>query len=146
MDVERVATLVNPLVGNITVDTDKPWVGKINSSDGTFKIVQTNSSILPLRIFAGNFFTIFVHGEVFADTHKTRIDVRFELAWYTTLTFLLAFLFPIMLTIDFINQDDWDSVKDLTILFLVFDVMPTLLLMVQLNRIENTISDLLAAE
>lgn len=146
LSVERVATIANPLFGNLTVDTNKPWVGKINSSEGTFEIFQTNSSVLPWRFLEGNFFDIFIHGEVSVDDDKTVIDVKFRLGWFYALTFLLVYVFPIMLTIQFISQGDWDSIKGLTFWFLVFDVTPTLLLVVQLNRIENKVADLLGAE
>ena len=146
LDVERVATLTNPLFGNLTVDTTKPWVGNVNSSDGTFEVVQTNSSVLPLRFLEGNFFDIFIHGEVSADNDRTVIDVRFKLGWFYVLTFVLVYVFPIMLTIQFISQGDLDSIKGLTFWFLVFDVIPTLLLVVQLNRIEIKVADLLGAE
>jgi hypothetical protein len=146
LDVERVASLTNPLLGNLTVDTNKPWVGKINSSNGTFEVVQTNSSVLPLRFFKGNFFDIFIHGEVSVDDDKTVIDVKFKLGWFYALIFLLVYVFPIMLTIQFISKGDWDSIKGLAFWFLVFDVIPTLLLVVQLKRIENNIADLLGAE
>jgi hypothetical protein len=146
LDVERVATLANPMLGNLTVDTNKPWVGKINSSEGTFEMIEPNSSILPLRFLEGNFFDIFVHGEVSVDNDKTVIDVKFGLGWFYAMTFLLAYLFPIMLTVQFLSQGDWDSIKGLTFWFLVFDVIPTLLLIVQLNRIDNKVADLLGAE
>jgi hypothetical protein len=57
LDVERVAVLGDPLLGNVTVDTNKPWVGIIDSGDGTFEILQTNSSLLPLRYFEEIFST-----------------------------------------------------------------------------------------
>ena len=142
MDVERVATLANPLFGNLTVDTNKPWVGIFDSGDGIFEILQTNSSGLPLRFFKGNFFDVFVDGEVSGDNDKTVIDVKFSLGWFYVLTFLLVYIFPIMLTIQFISQSDWDSVIGLTFWFLAFDVIPTLLLILQLNRIEKKVADL----
>lgn len=146
LDVERVATLANPMLGNLTVDTNKPWVGKINSSYGTFEILEPNSSILPWRFLEGNFFDIFVHGEVSVDNDKTVIDVKFGLGWFYAMKFLLVYLFPIMLTVQFLSQGDWDSIKGLTFWFLVFDVIPTLLLIVQLNRIDNKVADLLGAK
>jgi len=146
LDVERVATLTNPLFGNVTVDSNKPWVGKINSSDGTFEAVRTNSSVLPLRFLEGNFFDIFIAGEVSAADDKTLIDVKFKLGWFYALTFLLVYVFPIMLTIQFISQGDWDSVKGLTFWVVVFNVIPTLLLVIQLKRTENKVADLLGAE
>jgi hypothetical protein len=144
--VERVATLANLMLGNLTVDTNKPWVGKINSSDGTFEILQTNSSVLPLTFLEGNFFDIFVHGELSSENDKTVINVKFNLGWFYVLTFLLVYVFPVMSTIQFISQADWDSLKGLTFWFLVFDVIPTLLLIVQLNRIKTKVADLLGAE
>jgi hypothetical protein len=146
LDVERVSVLVNPLFGKLTVDTNKPWVGKINGSEGTFKVVQTNSSILPLRYFEGNFFTLFVHGEVVSEEHITRINLKFKLGWHAAFTFLLTYLFPMILAIRFINEDNWESVKELTLWLLAFCAIPTLLLIAQLNRTENRISNLLGAE
>lgn len=43
-------------------------------------------------------------------------------------------------------QNYWDIIKGLTFWFLVFDVIPTFLLVVQLNEIKNKVADLLGAE
>lgn len=146
LDVESVETLINPNLGSVTVDTNKPWVGKMNSTDGTFEAIQTNSSILPFRFFEGNFYDIFIHGEVSVDEDKTVVDVEFKLGWFYALIFLMVYVFPIILTIQFISKGDWDGIKNLTFWFLAFDLIPTLLLIVQLNRVDNKVADLLRAE
>jgi len=96
MDVERVSNLIFPLLGSLTSDTDKFWVGRINSSEGTFKIVRTNSSILPLRIFKGNFFSILIQGQVYSHENNARIEVKFRLFWSSKLFLLSILLFPFL--------------------------------------------------
>ncbi|HEY0770876.1 MAG TPA: hypothetical protein VGD31_11130, partial [Sphingobacteriaceae bacterium] len=126
LDVERVDTLFNPWVGNLTADTNKPWVGKINSSEGKFKVMQTNSSVLPIRFFEGNFFTIVIDGQVSSTDHKTLIDVRYKLGLQAMFTFILLYFFPLGLAIKFINAADWESLRELTLWLIVFDLIPTL--------------------
>lgn len=145
LDVERVAVLGNPLLGNITVDTNKPWVGIIDSSDGTFEILQTNSSFLPLRYFEGNFFDIFIHGEVSVEGDETRIYVKFKLGWFHVLVLLVIFIASINLLIQFVSQSTWDT-RDFMQSPLPLIIIPIALLIVQLNRVGNIISNLVGAE
>lgn len=143
LDVERVATLENPLFGNLTVETNKPWVGIIDSGNGTFQILRTNSSVLPFRVLEGNFFDIFVHGEVSVDTDKTRIDVKVKLWWFYSMFFLFTYLSPILMLTTFIVQNDWADVQGLVGWVCVFNLIPTALLIAQLNTTEKLICDLL---
>lgn len=148
LDAERVCTLVDTWSGNVTEDTSKPWVGKIDSSAGHFELLETNASLLPVRILEGNFFNLFVRGEVMADaeSNKTVIGVRYTLGLQATLTLVLAYLFPIGLAVGFIGNNDWEALRGLLPWLLVFNILPTVLLIVQLNRIENKVIELLGVE
>jgi hypothetical protein len=146
IDVERVSTLIFPIVGNLTTDTDKFWVGNINSSDGTFKIVRTNSSVFPFRIFKGNFFTIIIQGQVSSQEDKTKIEVKFRLVWHVVLLLFFLFILPFMLLISFINQNDLESIRGLIPFFLLFDFLPLLLLKLQLDRTEILVAELLGTQ
>jgi hypothetical protein len=146
LDVERVAIVGNPLLGNITVDTNKPWVGIIDSGDGTFEILQTNSSFLPLRYLEGNFFDIFIQGEVSVEGDKTRIDVKFKLGWFYVLVFFITLIATSTIAIELISQKDWDSISKLSLSLFPFIIIPSVLLIVQLNRVGDNVSDLLSAE
>ncbi|MBN8651163.1 MAG: hypothetical protein J0L67_07040 [Cytophagales bacterium] len=142
LDVERDTALENPLFGNLTVETNKPWVGIIDSGNGTFKILRTNS-FLPFRILEGNFFDIFIHGEVSVDGNKTRIEVKVGLSWVSAIFLLFTYLVPILMLTTFIVQNDWTDVQGLIGWVCVFSLIPTALLIVQLNRTEKLICDLL---
>jgi hypothetical protein len=143
IDVERVSTLVNPLAGNTTADTTKPWVGKIDSSSGTFRIVQTNGAVLlPIRLFEGNFFTIFIEGHVRHNESKNNIEVSYKLGWYTVLFFSFVYSCMTIMMANFVLQDDWNSVSSLIPSFLLY-VIPILLLRFQLDRTEKKIRNLL---
>lgn len=143
LDVERVATFDYSLFGNLTIETNKPWVGIIDSGSGTFQILRTNSSDLPFRIFEGNFFDIFIHGEVSVDGEKTRIDVKVRLSWRSAKFFLFPYLFSIIMLTTFIVQNDWADVQGLVGWVCVFNLIPTALLIAQLNTTEKLICDLL---
>lgn len=143
LDVERVTTLENPLFGNLTVETNKPWVGMIDSAKGTFQILKTNSSVLPFRILEGNFFDIFIHGEVYVEGVKTRIDVKIKLWWFYMLFFLFTYLGAIFMLTTLIIRNDWADVQGLMQWVILFNLIPTALLIAQLNRTEKLIWDLL---
>lgn len=143
LDVERVTTLENPSFGNLTVETNKPWVGIIDSAKGTFQILKTNSSVLPFRILEGNFFDIFIHGEVYVEGVKTRIDVKIKLWWFYVLFFLFTYLGAIFMLTALIIRNDWADVQGLIQWVILFNLIPTVLLIAQLNRTEKLIWDLL---
>jgi hypothetical protein len=69
--------------------------------------------------------------------------VRYRLGWFTALFQLLTYLFPICFAILFAFQEEWDKLTSFIPWVLMFCVFPTILLIVQLNRIENEIADLL---
>jgi hypothetical protein len=144
LDAEPVSDLVDPWFYNKTEDTSKPWVGIIDRQEGTFELVQTNAAVIfPMRFLEGNFFTIFIEGQVNNNQSTRSIEVRYRLGWFTALFQLLTYLFPICFAILFAFQEEWDKLTSFIPWVLMFCVFPTILLIVQLNRIENEIADLL---
>lgn len=143
LDVEKVTTLTSPSFGNMTVDTNKPWVGRIEQATGTFQITQTNPYLLPLRFLEGNFFTLFIQGNVFDEERKTKIEIDFNLGWRSLMMLIVFFVYPIILLVDFIGKDNWAELKGPSGLWLIFTVPLTLLLIYQLNRTEKKIRELL---
>jgi len=143
LDVEKVPTHTYPLFGNVTVDTNKPWVGRIEQATGTFEIIQTNPYLLPLRFLEGNFFTVFIQGNVSADGLKTKIEIEFNLGWRSLMTLAAYYLFPIILLIDLIGKDNLDELKGPAGLWLIFTIPLTLLLIYQVNRTDRKMRELL---
>jgi hypothetical protein len=142
LDAEPVSDLVDPWFHNRTEETNKPWVGKIDRSAGTFELVQTNATVI-FRYLEGNFFTLFIFGRITDDKLKRRMEVRYRLGGAATLFYLLAVLLPIGLAMVFVFQGDWDKLIDLIPWVLIFILFPAILLIVQLNRVEKEIEDLL---
>lgn len=131
--VEKVEWLVNPLLSNSTTDTEKPWVGKINREKRAFKITKTAPFFSP-RIFEGNFFQIYIHGQIFDEGEKSTISLRFKQGVHATLLFAFIYLFPILTTITALQRNnDWAGVALGLLIPLVF----TLLLVLQLNLTES---------
>jgi hypothetical protein len=143
LDVEKVPMLTFPLFGNVTVDSNKPWVGRIEQATGTFEIIQTNPYLLPLRFLEGNFFTLFIQGNVFDDGPKTKIEIDFNLGWRSLMILIVFFLFPIILLGDFVGDDNWEKVSGLIGWCLTFTIPGTLLLIYQLNSTDKKIKELL---
>jgi hypothetical protein len=145
LDVEKVTTLTYPLLGNGTINTNKLWVGRIENATKTFEITRTAPSFSIQRIFEGNFFALFIHGEVIERESGNTTEVYFKLGWVAFVSFVIFYLFPFLLTIHFITQNNWEYIKELT-LWLIFPIIETLLLWVQLNRTEEKVIDLLGVK
>jgi len=140
--VEKVKRLVNPMLSNSTTDSVKPWVGKIDREKREFKITKTAPFFSP-RILEGNFFQIYIHGQVLDEGEKSKISLRFKPGLHTTFLFTLIYLFPIWMTITALRRnDDWMGI----VVGLLIPVVFTLLLVLQLKLTENKLIDLFRIE
>lgn len=137
--IEKVKRLVSPVLNLSTADTAKPWVGKIDREKKEFKMIQTAPYFSP-RLLEGNFFQLYVHGQIFDEGHKSRVSLRFIPGFHTTLFFLLVYMVPIIVTVTSFRQGDNDS-KGL-VLGLLITIVFTLLFIFQLNKTENKLIDL----
>lgn len=136
--VEKVKRLINPMLSNSTIDTVKPWVGKIDREKREFKITKTAPLFSP-RILEGNFFQIYIHGQIFDEGQKSKVSLRFKPGLHTTFLFAVFYLFPILMTITALERDDeWISI----LLGLLIPLVFTLLLILQLKLTENKLIDL----
>jgi hypothetical protein len=140
--VEKVKRLVNPMLSNSTTDTVKPWVGKIDREKREFKITKTAPFFSP-RILEGNFFQIYIHGQVLDEGEKSKVNLRFKPGLHTTLLFTLIYLFPILMTISALERND-DLIGIL--LGLLIPLVFTLLLVLQLKLAENKLLELFKIE
>lgn len=130
---------------NTTVDTRKPWVGRVSAAFRTFKIIETNShTILPLRVFDGNFFDIYIEGEAKPTAKKLEVEVSFRVGLQTSLMLiLLSFIVVMSLTNFFLPSDPGYS--GTLIWSLVFVGCPVVLLTYQLQRLKRKVARLLGA-
>lgn len=138
--VEKVKRLTNPLLNNSTTDTVRPWVGKVNRDKREFEITQTAPYFSP-RILEGNFFQLFVRGQIIDEGGKSKIILKFRLGLIATMFFLLMFMYPILgafIYSELDNEADWTGL----LLGLVVPIFSALLLAIQLNRTENKLIDL----
>jgi hypothetical protein len=135
--VEKVKRLVNPMLSR-TTDTVKPWVGKIDREKREFTITKTAPFFSP-RVFEGNFFQLYIHGQILGEGGKSKISLKFKPGLYTTFLFTLLYLFPIFMTITALRRnDDWVGI----LLGLLIPLIFTLLLSLQLKLTENRLIDL----
>jgi hypothetical protein len=144
-------TIVNRLLESertgTTIDTQKPWVGKIDERNGNFELVKTNpTSFLPFRYMDGNFFIIFIQGKVLADGEKARIEVKYKLDWFTVAGLSLIFTFTGVLTFQSVYNHAWDELNSLMFMIVVFVLTPLVLLIVQFRMTDKKILKLLGAE
>src|SRR6218665_1538810 len=137
--VEKVKRLTNPFLSHATADTAKPWVGKIDRDARSFEITQTAPIFSPV-FFKGNFFQVYVHGQVFNNGQKSKVRLSFKPRLNTTLLFTLIYLVPVLVTVTTVTRGNGDW-KDL-LFGLVVPLLFTLLLIFQLNRTENKLIDL----
>lgn len=130
---------------NTTVDTTKPWVGRVSAAFRTFKIIATNSHvILPLRVFDGNFFDIYIEGEAKPTGKKLEVEVSFRVGLQTSLMLiLLSFIVVMSLTNFFLPSDPRYS--GALIWSLAFVGCPVALLTYQLQRLKRKVARLLGA-
>jgi hypothetical protein len=136
--VEKVKRLINPMLSNSTIDTVKPWVGIIDREKREFKITKTAPFFSP-RIFEGNFFQIYIHGQVFDEGQKSKVSLRFKPGLHTTFLFTAIYLFPILMIVTTLRRDnDWIGI----LLGLLIPLVFTLLLVLQLKLAENKLIEL----
>lgn len=138
--VEKVKRLTNPLLGDSTADTARPWVGKINREKKEFEITQT-APYLSLRLLEGNFFQVFIRGQIVGEGLKSKILLEFRLGLESSLLFVLIYLFPILTTYAHLRPDSEGHWTGL-LTGLVVPILFTFLLIWQLNRAENKLIDL----
>lgn len=132
--IEKVKRLVNPFLGLSTTDTTKPWVGRIDREKMKFKIIQTAPYLSP-RFLEGNFFQLYIRGQVFSVGEKSKISLKFAPGLNTILLFVLLYSFPVIIAVSTFGQggNNW---KDLALGFLI-PLAPTLLFILQLNTAEK---------
>lgn len=137
--VEKVQRLTNSLLKNSTIDTDRPWVGRINREKKEFEITQTSPFFSP-RLIEGIFFTLFVYGRIRSEGQKSEIVLKFRLGWMTTALFVFMYLSPVVVLVSSWSgrEADWNSI----FLSLLVPMFLTFLLIIQLNRTENRLIDL----
>jgi hypothetical protein len=137
--VEKVERFTN-LLNDSTADTVRPWVGKIDKKKKEFEILQTAPFLSP-RIIEGNFFQLFVRGRIADGGFNCKIVLEFKLGLKAFLLFSTIYLFPVLMTVFYLKSGkaDWIGL----VLSFVIPMLFTLLLVVQLNRTENKLIDLL---
>ena len=132
--VEKVSRLTNPFLNNATVDTAKPWVGRIDKETNDFEITPTAPYLSPQSMLEGNFFLLVLTGRIIEQDTKCKIEIEFRLGWTALATLTLLYLFPILGIVSII-QNGPDGLQWL--ITFIFPLAATLLLVLQLNRTEN---------
>jgi len=141
LDVEKVDTLFtdSELANDITVDTNKRWVGKIERTFGTFEVIKPNTSLLPMRILEGNIYDLYIQGKVSNEGLKNRIEVDFGIGYQALFGLVLICLAPIILMVFLVFEDRWDEINGIVAFLMTFTIPGTLMLIFQLNRTEEEI-------
>ncbi len=134
--VERVDGLVGQLITNLTVDTNRPWVGVYDKNNMNFGLIE------PRGFFSRKFFQIVVRGQITKNEKKTILNIKLRLGWYTFLTFLMLYVSTVMMIGMAIVYGDIKDSTGLVIWILMFPVLGTILLNLKLNRIETKIENL----
>jgi len=137
--VEKVERLTNPWLNHSTVETSRPWVGKIDKSKREFRIIQTAPFFSP-RIFDSNFFQLPIHGQIVNEGQKSKIVLKFKLGLNSSIQFISFYLFPFV-TLFLYSKADGGDWRGLIFSFII-PTLWTLLLILQLNRTENSLIEL----
>lgn len=140
--VEKVTQLFNPLLNFSTVETTKPWVGKIDREKKEFKISQTAPyfPFFSTSFLECNFFRLYILGRVIGEEQGTKINLRFRLGLSTVIFFILIYLSPILIfSVNWQNGiGNWKE----HLFGLTIPTICTLLLVLQLNTTENKLIEL----
>lgn len=136
--VTQVQMLVHPIL-NSTIATSRPWVGKLDRNAGKFEIIQT-TRFFSSRIMEGNFFRLFILGQIIEDDRQAKTNIEFRLGMRATLLFMLIGLFSLLVVVNFFRAGTWVS---LLIGLLPLMIMVSLLA-VQVSRTERLLKSLFA--
>jgi hypothetical protein len=134
--VEKVDGLAGQLITNLTVDTNRPWVGVYDKEKMNFGLIE------PRGFFSTKFFQIVVRGQVSKRENKTFVNIKLRLGWYTFLTFAMVYLMTAVMVGLTIAHGEIEDIGGLLIWLLVFPVLGTILLSRKLNSMEKKVEDL----
>lgn len=135
--VERVDGLLGQLISNMTVETNRPWIGVYDHETMKFGLME------PRGFLSMRFFQIVVRGQVTRVQSQTVVNIKFRLGWHTILLFLMLYFATAMLIGEAINNGGaLKEMAGLILWILVFPVLGTMLLHRKLNRIELKVEDL----
>jgi hypothetical protein len=134
--VTQVQTLIHPIL-NSTIATSRPWVGKFDRDHGRFEIIQT-TRFFSSRIMEGNFFRLFILGQIVEDVEQSKINIEFKLGMRATLLFILIGLFSLLVVVNFFRSGTWVS--------LMIGLLPLIIMMslltAQVNRTDRALKSL----
>jgi|GEM_PF-2504349 len=134
--VEKVDGLAGQLITNLTVDTNRPWVGVYDKEKMDFGLIE------PRGFFSTKIFQIVVRGQVTKKENKTFVNIKLRLGWYTFLTFAMIYLMTVVMIGITIANGEISDVGGVLIWLLIFPVLGTILLNRKLNSIEKKVEDL----
>jgi hypothetical protein len=134
--VEKVDGLAGQLITNLTVGTNRHWVGVYDKDKMSFGLIE------PKGFFSTKFFQIVVRGQITKRENKTFVNIKLRLGWYTFLTFTMLYLITAAMIGMTIANGEIEDISALLIWLLVFPVLGTILLIRKLNSMEKKVEDL----
>ncbi|HTF19592.1 MAG TPA: hypothetical protein VK658_16080 [Chryseolinea sp.] len=134
--VERVDGLAGQLITNVTVDTNRPWVGVYDTANLEFGLIE------PRGYFSLNVFQIVVRGKVTQVAGKTIVSIKLKLGWHTFLTALAICVLTVVMFVATIMSGETKAIVALIAWILTFPVVGTILMNRKLNKIESKLEEL----
>ena len=140
--VEKVNSLTGQLLYSYTKDTNKNWIGKTDERNFEFSIMEPRGLFTPKHFFRLFYFQFIVKGHLEQMGTTTRIKISFKLSWFYFMFMSLIYLSTLIFIYNLIIVEDWTGFKDLLGWLLAFPITGTLVMIIQLNKVENKIMDL----
>jgi ABC-type multidrug transport system fused ATPase/permease subunit len=135
--VERVDSLSAQLVANMTINTNRGWIGVYDSHEMKFKLIE------PGEFSNMKFYQIIVDGQIGVEDNTTIIKIKIGLGWITFLQHLFAYLVTTLFLILVINFPTIGNILFLLAWALFVPGLLTYFLKRKILRVENKLQTLL---
>ena len=137
--VEQVDNLVGQLITNVTVDTNRSWIGVLEPEILKFRLIE------PRGFFTINPVQLIIKGKIHQIEGGSRVEVRILPGPYTFIIFLGLYITTAFVLF---QAAVYGSVRDIIpwlIWILVFPVMGTIFLNYRVNKIDDKVKELFGA-
>lgn len=137
--VDQVDNLAGQMITNVTMDTNRPWIGVLEPEILRFRLIE------PRGFFTINPIQLIVKGKIHQMADGSRLEVRILPGPYTFILFLGLYIVTAFMVFQAAAYGSVDRIIPGLIWTLIFPVSGTIFLNYKVNQIDNKVKVLFGA-